>query len=43
MLFGEFSKWYSFMNEQKLDDKVNMFDEYDEYDESDKLDEKLEI
>ncbi|RIB24768.1 kinase-like domain-containing protein [Gigaspora rosea] len=46
MLFDEFSKWYSFMNEQEPDYEVDTFDEYDEYyeyDESDELDEKSEI
>ncbi|RIB28737.1 kinase-like domain-containing protein [Gigaspora rosea] len=31
MLFGEFLKWYSFINELEPDNEVDTFDEYDEY------------
>ncbi|CAG8588174.1 1781_t:CDS:1, partial [Dentiscutata heterogama] len=46
MLFGEFSKWYDFMNEQDTadtDDEMDMVDEMDMFDESEELDEKSEI
>ncbi|CAG8565281.1 1405_t:CDS:2, partial [Gigaspora rosea] len=43
MLFDEFSKWYSFMNEQDTDEEMDMADEMDIFDESDELDEKTEI